>query len=102
VLPLLPTEKEKLVLDNGSADAVAEIIKAQGRPHRSKERTRVELVVSDELKTTPVIFIATATGNQANLSTGVAAILSRKICGLNLHFLDEINSEFVDLACIAA
>jgi len=102
IFPLFAYKKEELVLLDRSVEVPAEIVEPQFRSYGREETTPVKLVIAKEFKSAAVKSVATAARDNIDGCSGVATIFSGKVGGLDLDFLDEVNSDVVDLTVVAA
>ena len=86
-LPLLAHEEEQLVLLDGAAEVVAEIVVAQLGEIGREEIARVQSVVAEVFEGPAVKLVGAVLGHEVESHARGAAVLGGEVGGLNLDLL---------------
>ena len=89
---LVPTEEEKLAVQNGSAKVSAELIALEIRFGSRQGETvdRVGVIIAEKLKNPAMKLIATGFGDDVDGCAGMHAVLRREARGLNTELLENV------------
>ncbi len=102
VFVFLTTKEEEFVFDDRPVEVPTKIIETKFSSLWRLGVSRIKFIVAQELISCAVIIVCTAARDHVDCGACVAPVLSREVGGLNLNFLDEVDTDVVYLAVIAA